>query len=114
MEKANKRFRADLLPASWLLLITFIVASSAGCRTNSHGHTDEYETAKIGQSFSYAVGWFDSVTITYKEEKYEIRSELLSEAERPGGWHPMGYLKAFVYHRRCIRQSTNKTLEDDL
>jgi hypothetical protein len=51
------------------------------------------------KTFSFAVGWFDRVEITYKEdnEKYEVRNELLSETPIPRNpAHQPSDLKAYV------------------
>lgn len=70
-----------------------------------------------GETITHKVGWFDSVQVTYQEEKFRIENELVSQSERPPGYVKKVYplvTRAAVYRRKCFRESDQSLVEENL
>ena len=73
--------------------------------------------ASDDETITHKVGWFDSVQVTYKEEKFQIHNELVSQSDRPPGFKRKVYplvTSAAIYRRKCIRESDQTLIEENL
>ena len=84
---------------------------------NKNGFFNINVPASNGETITHKIGWFDSVQVTYKDEKFQIQNELVSQTDRPPGFPGKVYplvTRAAIYRQKCLRESDQTVSEENL
>jgi hypothetical protein len=64
-----------------------------------------YKQLNSGETISFGVGFFDTLTLTYQQESYQVTHEVLDEVFRPDLSEKQSYRQAQLHRYECVRQS---------